>query len=184
MWNNRFGRIPPIDRCLDLRPSTQYLQWYYENGKPFLFGGRSMVVPPHTTRIGQYFLDPHHAPTPEPEPEPEPEAVPDLERRPEPELHSGTSSYHPDLGADDYFSGFSAQAFYSDFDIFSPLPHLYSTPPSSYPPPFSTPLGSSSSVAFETFSTPLHMDEENVDRRSRPQRERRAPKRYTPRTTP
>ncbi|KAK5833601.1 hypothetical protein PVK06_017452 [Gossypium arboreum] len=25
MWNNRFGRIPPMDRCLDLRPSTQYL---------------------------------------------------------------------------------------------------------------------------------------------------------------
>ncbi|XP_016752637.1 serine/threonine-protein phosphatase 7 long form homolog [Gossypium hirsutum] len=23
MWNNRFGRIPPMDRCLDLRPSTQ-----------------------------------------------------------------------------------------------------------------------------------------------------------------
>ncbi|KAK5802529.1 hypothetical protein PVK06_030130 [Gossypium arboreum] len=140
-----------------------------------------MVVPPHTTRIGQYFLDPHHAPAPEPEPEPEPEAVPDPERRPEPELHSGTSSYHPDLGADDYFPGSSAQGYYSDFDIFSPLPHLHSTPPGSYPPsystlpgpypaPFSTPPGSSSSVALETFSTPLHMDEENVDRRSRPQR--------------
>ncbi|KAK5833199.1 hypothetical protein PVK06_017014 [Gossypium arboreum] len=195
MWNNRFGRIPPMDRCLDLQPSTQYLQWYYEKGKPFLFGGRSMVVPPHTTRIGQYFLDPHHAPAPETEPEPEPEAVPDPERRPEPELHSGTSSYHPDLGADDYFPSSSAQGYYSDFDIFSPLPHLHSTPPGSYPPPystppgpypapFSTPPGSSSSVAFETFSTPLHMDEENVDRRSRPQRERRAPQRYTPRTTP
>ncbi|KAK5833602.1 hypothetical protein PVK06_017453 [Gossypium arboreum] len=57
-----------------------------------------MVVPPHTTRIGQYFLDPHHALAPEPEPEPEPEPVPDPERRPEPELHSGTSSYHPDWG--------------------------------------------------------------------------------------
>ncbi|KAK5834912.1 hypothetical protein PVK06_010592 [Gossypium arboreum] len=133
IWNNRFGRIPPMDRCLDLRPSTQYLQCS------------------------------------EPEPEPEPE------------LYSGTSSYHPDLGADDYFPGSSAQRYYSDFDIFSPLPHLHSTPPGSYPPPystppgpypgpFSTPPGSSSSVAFETFSTPLHMDEENVDRRSRPQR--------------
>ncbi|KAG8496053.1 hypothetical protein CXB51_009279 [Gossypium anomalum] len=44
--------------------------------------------------------------------------------------------------------------------------------------------GSSSSVAFESFSTPIHMDEENVDHRSRPQCERRAPRRYTPRTTP
>ncbi|KAH1033244.1 hypothetical protein J1N35_045418 [Gossypium stocksii] len=24
MWNNRFGRIPPMDRCLDLQPSPQY----------------------------------------------------------------------------------------------------------------------------------------------------------------
>ncbi|KAH1066216.1 hypothetical protein J1N35_031203 [Gossypium stocksii] len=181
MWTNRFGRIPPMDRCLDLRPSPQYLQWYYEKGKPFLF-------------------DLHHAPASEVDPEPE--------------LHSGSSSYHPDLGGNDYFPGSSAHGYYSDFDIFSPLPHQYSTPSSSYPPlysapsgsypppysapsgsylpsyssppepypspfsslldlypapfstppgpypaPFSTPPGSSSSVAFESFSTPIHMDE-------------------------
>ncbi|KAK8359760.1 hypothetical protein V6Z11_A04G118800 [Gossypium hirsutum] len=211
MWNNWFERVPQMDRGLDLQPSLQYLQWYCEIGKPFLFGGRSMVVPPHTTRIGQHLPDPNHAPEPEPQQEPEPE------------LHSGGSSYHPDLGGDDYFSGSSGHGYHSEFDIFSPLPPQYSshpgsylsqyftpfgpyplmystppepypppysTPPGPYPPPYSTPLSSSSSMAFETydfssmFHTPPHTDEENVDRRSHPQRERRAPQKYTPRTTP
>ncbi|KAK5819771.1 hypothetical protein PVK06_024794 [Gossypium arboreum] len=98
-----------------------------------------MVVPPHTTRIGQPFLDPHHAP------------------EPEPELHSGDSSYHPDLEGNDYFPGSSGHGYHSEFDIFSPLPpqyssHLgsyppqYSAPSYLYPPPYSTPL----SMAFET----------------------------------
>ncbi|KAG8486659.1 hypothetical protein CXB51_020077 [Gossypium anomalum] len=54
-------------------PSLEYIQWYSEIGKPFLFGGQSMVVPPHTTRIGQPLQDLHH--TPEPESEPEPKAM-------------------------------------------------------------------------------------------------------------
>lgn len=49
MWNNRLGRVPQMDRAFDLQPSLEYIQWYFEIGKPFLFGGRSMVVPPHTT---------------------------------------------------------------------------------------------------------------------------------------
>ncbi|KAG8475568.1 hypothetical protein CXB51_032380 [Gossypium anomalum] len=229
MWNNRFSRVSQMDRCLDLQPSPQYLQWYYEKGKPFLFGERSMVVPPHTTRIGQHLSHSHHAPEPEPESEPEPE------------LHSGNSSYHPDLGGDNYFPGSSSHGYHSEFDIFSPpsysapsgsyppqysapsssypppysapsssYPPPYSAPSSSYPPPYSAPSGSYSST-FSTppdlypppystplesylpsFSTPLNlslsiafdMDEENIDCRNRPQRERRAPQRYTPRTTP
>ncbi|XP_017613467.1 serine/threonine-protein phosphatase 7 long form homolog [Gossypium arboreum] len=159
MWNNRFSRVLQMDRCLDLQPSPQYLQWHYEKGKPFLFGGRSMVVPPHTTRIGQHLPNPHHAPALEVDPEPEPE--------PEPELHSESSSYPPSYSAPP-----------------EPYPSPFSSPPGPYPAPFSTPPGSSSSVAFESFSTPIHMDEENVDHRSHPQRERRAPRRYTPRTTP
>ncbi|KAL1148971.1 hypothetical protein V6Z11_A10G161000 [Gossypium hirsutum] len=113
-----------------------------------------MVVPPHTTRIGQPFLDSHHAP------------------EPEPELHSGDNSYHPDLGGNDYFLGSSGHGYHLEFDIFSPLPHKYSNHPGSYPPQYfalsslypppystppgpyqllySTPLGSSSSMAFET----------------------------------
>ncbi|KAK8366782.1 hypothetical protein V6Z11_A02G139900 [Gossypium hirsutum] len=207
MWNNQFGRVPQMDRGLDLQPSLQYLQLYCEIGKPFLFGGWSMVVLRYTTRIGQHLPDPHHAPKPEPEPE----------------LHSGGSSYHPDLGGDDYFSGSSGHGYHSEFDIFSPLPPQYSshpgsylsqysvpsgpyppmystppepysppysTPPDPYPPSYSTPPGSSSSIAFETydfssmFHTPPHTDEENVGRHSRPQRERRAPPKYTPKTTP
>ncbi|KAH1120507.1 hypothetical protein J1N35_003667 [Gossypium stocksii] len=134
MWTNRFGRIPSMDRCLDLRPSPQYLQWYYEKGKPFLFGGRSMIVPLHTTRIEQHLPDPHHAPAPEIDLEPEPE--------PEPKLHSRSSSYHPDLGGNDYFPDSSTHGYYSNFDIFSHLPHQYSTPSSSYPPLYSAPSGS------------------------------------------
>ncbi|KAK5836730.1 hypothetical protein PVK06_012530 [Gossypium arboreum] len=153
IWNNRFSRVPQMDRCLDLQPSPQYLQWYYEKGKPFLFGERSMVVPLHTTRIGQHPPDPHHAPAPEVDPKPE--------------LHSGSSSYPPSYSAPPEL-----------------YPSPFSSPPVPYPTPFSTPPGSSSSVAFESFSTPIHMDEENVDHHSRPQRERRAPRRYTPRTTP
>ncbi|KAG8500371.1 hypothetical protein CXB51_003659 [Gossypium anomalum] len=165
IWNNRFSRVPQMDRCLDLQPSSQYLQWYYEKGKPFLFGGRSMVVPPHTTRIGQHLPDPHHAPAPEVDPEPEPELEPEPE--PEPELHFWSSSYPPSYSAPP-----------------EPYPSPFSSPPGPYPASFSTPPGSSSSMAFESFSTPIHMDEENVDHRSRLQRERRAPRRYTPRTTP
>ncbi|KAK8339863.1 hypothetical protein V6Z11_A08G064700 [Gossypium hirsutum] len=196
MWNNRFRRVPQMDRGLDLQPSLQYLQWYF---------------PPHTTRIRQHLPDPHHAPEREPEQEPEPE------------LHSGGSSYHPDLGGNDYFLGSSGHGYHSEFDIFSPLPPQYSshpgsylsqystpsgpyppmystppkpyppsysTPPGPYPPPYSTPLGSSLSMAFETydfssmFHTPPHTDEENVDRCSHPQHERRALQKYTPRTTP
>ncbi|KAK5784860.1 hypothetical protein PVK06_039399 [Gossypium arboreum] len=153
-----------------------------------------MVVPPHTTRIGQPFSNSHHAP------------------EPELKLHSGDNSYHPDLGDDDYFPGLLGHGSHSKFDIFSPLPHQYSshlgsypsqystlsgpyllpysTPPGPYQSPYSTPPCSSSSMVFETydfssmFSTPPHTDEENVDRRNRPQRERRAPQKYTPRTTP
>ncbi|MFQ6666996.1 hypothetical protein Gotur_033164 [Gossypium turneri] len=95
MWNNRLGRVLQMDRALDLQPSLEYIQWYCEIGKPYFFGGRSMVVPLHTTRIGQPLLDPHHAPEPEPEPEPKAET----------ELHFRDSSYHPDLGGDDYFLG-------------------------------------------------------------------------------
>ncbi|KAG8478085.1 hypothetical protein CXB51_027860 [Gossypium anomalum] len=131
MWNNRLGKVPQMDHALDLQPLLEYIQWYCEIGKPFLFGGRSMVVPPHTTRIGQPFSDLHHAP--------------------KPELHSRDSSYHPDFGGDDYFPGLSGYGYHSKFDIFSPLPHQYSSHPGSYPPPYSTPPGSYP----PPYSTPL-----------------------------
>ncbi|MFQ6666997.1 hypothetical protein Gotur_033164, partial [Gossypium turneri] len=82
----------------------------------------------------QPLLDPHHAPEPEPEPEPKAET----------ELHFRDSSYHPDLGGDDYFLG--------------SYPPQYSAPSGPYPPPYSTPSSSSSSMAFETydFSSMFH----------------------------
>ncbi|KAK5795067.1 hypothetical protein PVK06_036324 [Gossypium arboreum] len=178
-----------MDRGLDLQPLLQYLQWYCEIRKPFLFGGRSMVVLLHMTRIGQHLPDPYHAPEPEPEPK----------------LHSGGHGYHSEF---DIFSPLPPQysshpgSYLSQYSTPSgqyrpmystppePYPPPYSTPPGLYPPSYSTPLGSSSSMAFETydfssmFYTPSHTDEENVDHHSRPQRERRAPQKYTPRTTP
>ncbi|KAK5846091.1 hypothetical protein PVK06_002362 [Gossypium arboreum] len=82
-----------IDECLILLQSwTLYHMpflalWYSEMGKPFLFGERLMVVLSHMTQLGQ----PSH-----------PYPLPHLLRAPEPkakpELHSGDSSYHPDLG--------------------------------------------------------------------------------------
>ncbi|KAK5802605.1 hypothetical protein PVK06_030212 [Gossypium arboreum] len=210
IWNNQLGRAPQMDCALDLQPSLQYIQWYCEIGKPFLFGGQLMVVLPHTTRIGQPLPDLHHAP--------------------EPERHSGDSSYHPDLGGDDYFQGLLGHRYHSEFDIVSPLPHqyfshpgfyppqysthfylypppystspdlyplpystpldlyppLYSIPPGPYPLLYSTPPGSSSSMAFETydfssmFRIPPHIDKENVDRCNHSQRERRAPQKICP----
>ncbi|MFQ6653802.1 hypothetical protein Gotur_025025 [Gossypium turneri] len=70
IWNNRFGRVPQMDRAPDLQPSLEYIQW-------------------------QPLRHLHHEPEPELEPEPEPEQEPE----PEPELHSRDSSYHPELGA-------------------------------------------------------------------------------------
>ncbi|KAK5842822.1 hypothetical protein PVK06_005224 [Gossypium arboreum] len=96
----------PIDGNVITGPSLEYIQWYSEIGKPFLFGERSMVVPPHMTRIGQTLPDPYHA----------------SELEAEPELHSVDSSYHPDLGGDDYCPSLSGQGYHSEFDIFIPLP--------------------------------------------------------------
>ncbi|MFQ6624370.1 hypothetical protein Gotur_004307, partial [Gossypium turneri] len=120
----------------------------------------------------QPLRDLHHAPEPEPEPEPELEPEPE----PDPEPHSRDSSYHPELGGDDNFV--------------ASYPPQYSAPSGQYLPSYSSPPGSSSSMAFQTydyssmFQTPRHTVEENVDNRNRPQRERRAPQKYTPRTTP
>ncbi|KAK5812575.1 hypothetical protein PVK06_028010 [Gossypium arboreum] len=114
-----------MDRALDLQPSLEYIQWYFEMGKSYLFGGQLMVVPSHMTQLGQ----PSH-PLLYPPPAPEPE--------PEPELHSGDSSYHLDLGGNDYFLGSSSHRYHSEFDIFSPLPLQYSTPSGQYPSQYST----------------------------------------------
>ncbi|KAG8494126.1 hypothetical protein CXB51_011830 [Gossypium anomalum] len=77
-WDEQEG---DMDRALDLQTSLEYIQWYCEIGKPFLFGGRSMVVPPHTTRVGQPFSDPHHAPEPEYCNAPLPETVAGVEQK-------------------------------------------------------------------------------------------------------
>lgn len=94
-----------MDRALDLYPLLEYIQWYSEMGKPYLFGGRLMIVSPHMTRLGQ----PSHPLT-------------YLPSTPEPKLHFGDSSYHPDMRVDDYFQGLLGYKYHLEFDIFNPLP--------------------------------------------------------------
>ncbi|KAK5811128.1 hypothetical protein PVK06_026450 [Gossypium arboreum] len=78
--------------------------------------------------------------------------VPDIEAKPEPKLelepepeqlhtHFADSSYHPKLRVNDYFPSSSGHGYHSGFDIFSPVPPQYNTPPGLYPPHYSTPLG-------------------------------------------
>ncbi|KAG8497279.1 hypothetical protein CXB51_008532 [Gossypium anomalum] len=126
--------------------------------------------------------------------------------------HSVDTSYHPDLPDNDYFPGSSGGGYHYRFDIFmlyppqhstspGPYPPHYSTTPGPYPLQYSTPIGlhpsqhgtppsSSSSMPFEPYDfssmyrTPSPATEQDVGRRNHPQRERRPPQKYTPRTTP
>ncbi|KAK5836787.1 hypothetical protein PVK06_012588 [Gossypium arboreum] len=91
----------------------------------------SIVVPSHMHWIGAY--------------EPELKLEAELEPEPEPKwshIHSENSSYHPKLRVNDYFPGSSGLRYNSSFDIFSPVPSQYNTPPDLYPLYYSTPLGS------------------------------------------
>ncbi|KAK5833175.1 hypothetical protein PVK06_016989 [Gossypium arboreum] len=79
--------------------------------------------------------------------------APDIKAEPEPELepeqsytHSDDSSYHPELRANDYFSGSSGYGYHSEFDIFNPVPLQYNTPFGLYPPYYSTLPGLYSSL--------------------------------------
>ncbi|KAH1075576.1 hypothetical protein J1N35_027904 [Gossypium stocksii] len=126
--------------------------------------------------------------------------------------HSADTSYHPDLAGNDYLRGSSGGRYHYGFDLFGsyllqhntspgpypphysttpgPYPLQYSTPTPMYRPQHGTPPGSSSSVPFEShdffsmYQTPSPATEEDVGRRNHPQRERRPPQKYTPRTTP
>ncbi|MFQ6659509.1 hypothetical protein Gotur_028384, partial [Gossypium turneri] len=105
--------------------------------------------------------------------------VPDIEAELGPKLershtHSADSSYHLELQVNDYFPGLSGHGYHSGFDIFSPVPPQYNTPP-----------GSSSSMAFGVydfsfmFRTPPPTTKEDVDHRDHPQHERQ-PRRNIP----
>ncbi|KAG8493446.1 hypothetical protein CXB51_010787 [Gossypium anomalum] len=143
VWESRMARRPQMDMSSDLRPSLEYIQWYFSMGKPYLLGGQSTIVPPHVQRSGAY----------ESVADIEPDPQPDAEHDPEPEPE-------------------------------------YSTPTGLYPPQHGTPPGSSSSMPFEPYDfssmyqAPSPTTEEDVGRRDHPQRERRPPQKYTPRTTP
>ncbi|MFQ6655264.1 hypothetical protein Gotur_025904 [Gossypium turneri] len=50
--NDRFRRRPQMVMATDSQPSLEYMQWYYRCGKPYLFKGQSIVIPPHMQRYG------------------------------------------------------------------------------------------------------------------------------------
>ncbi|KAG8498242.1 hypothetical protein CXB51_007042 [Gossypium anomalum] len=137
----------------------------------------------------------------------EPDPQPNAEHDPEPELevhleaesershsHSTDTSYHPDLAGNEYFPGSSSHSHSADTSYHPDLAgndyFLYSTPTGLYPSQHGTPPGSSSSMPFEPYDfssmyqTPLPATEEDVGQCNHPQRERRPPQKYTPRTTP
>ncbi|KAH1074440.1 hypothetical protein J1N35_026768 [Gossypium stocksii] len=116
VWESRMARRPQMDMCSELRPSVQYMQWYYTMGKPYLLGGQSTIIPPHVQRSGVYepVVDIEPDPQPDAEHDPEPDAEHDPEPEPEaqPEAESERShsqstdtSYHPDLAGSDYILG-------------------------------------------------------------------------------
>ncbi|KAG8481626.1 hypothetical protein CXB51_026473 [Gossypium anomalum] len=156
-------------------------------------------------------IEPDLQPDAEHDPEPEPEVQPEAESE-RSHSHSTDNSYHPDFAGNDNFSGSSGGRYHYRFDMFGsytpqhntslgpypphystapgPYPLQYSTPTGLYPPQHGTPPGSSSSIPFEPYDfssmyqTPSPATEEDVGRRDHPQRERRPPQKYTPRTTP
>ncbi|KAG8489463.1 hypothetical protein CXB51_017444 [Gossypium anomalum] len=186
MWNNRLGRVPQIDRALDLQPSLEYIQWYCEIGKPFLFGGRSMSRSQsrnYTLEIvliiqiwGAMTISRAHQAT---------NIIQSL---------ISSAHYHistPVIPARIHLSTLLLSArIHSHTPLLPARIHRHT--------PFllarinrHTPLLPAQVHRWRLrhdfspmFRTPPHTDEENVDRRNHPQRERRAPQKYTPRTTP
>ncbi|KAG8478332.1 hypothetical protein CXB51_028051 [Gossypium anomalum] len=156
-------------------------------------------------------IEPDPQPDLEPEREVEPKAQFQAESE-QSHSHSADTSYHPDFPDKDYFPGSSGGGCHYRFDNFGsspsqhstslslyppqyntslgPYPPQYSTPPRMHPLQHGTPPGSSSSMPFDPYDfssmyqTPSPATEEDVGRRDHPQRERRPPNRYTPRTTP
>ncbi|KAG8491684.1 hypothetical protein CXB51_014940 [Gossypium anomalum] len=140
-------------------------------------------------------IEPDLQSDPEPDPKGEPEAQPEAESE-QSHSHSADSSYYPNLSGNDYFSGSSGGRYHYGFDIFGSHPPQHNTSPGPYPPHYSTTLARihcstplllgciHRSIALLPAQAPSPATEEDVGRRNHPQRERRPPQKYTPKTTP
>ncbi|KAG8493698.1 hypothetical protein CXB51_011665 [Gossypium anomalum] len=178
VWDNRMGRRPRMDMSSDLQPSPEYMQWYFSMGKPYLLGALS-------TRPTAY------EPVVDIEPDPQPDLEPEREVEPEaqPEGVDTITGLIP-LGRIHRSTALLCLYLPQYSTILGPYPPQYSTPPGKYQLQHGTPPGLSSSMPFEPYDfssmyqTPSLTTEEDVGRRNHPQRERRPPNRYTPRTTP
>ncbi|KAK5820081.1 hypothetical protein PVK06_025126 [Gossypium arboreum] len=176
VWDNRMGRRLRMDMSSDLQPSSEYMQWYFSMGMPYLLSAQSTVVPPHVQRPGAYVPVADIEPDPQPDLEPEREMEPEAQSEAESERlhsHSADTSYHPDLMGNDYFTGSLEGRYHYEFDIFGSYlsqhstslglyPPQYSTTPCPYPQQYFTPPGlyslqhgippcSSSSMPFEPY---------------------------------
>ncbi|KAG8492323.1 hypothetical protein CXB51_009798 [Gossypium anomalum] len=53
LWNTRYDRRPEMHSCMfDFSPSTEYMQWYMNRWRVYLYGGQLMIVPGHGYRRG------------------------------------------------------------------------------------------------------------------------------------
>ncbi|KAK5770865.1 hypothetical protein PVK06_047022 [Gossypium arboreum] len=160
VWESRMARKPQIDMSSDLRPSLEYIQWYFSMGKPYLLGGQSTIIPPHVQRSGAYEpvadIEPDPQPDTKHDPEPESEVQPEAEskrshsRSTDTSYHSDLASnnyflgsslhshsadtyYNLDLAGNDYFPGSSRGGYHYGFDMFGSYPPQHSTSPDPYP---------------------------------------------------
>ncbi|KAL1106875.1 hypothetical protein V6Z11_D03G003700 [Gossypium hirsutum] len=168
----------------DLQPSREYTEWYHSRGKPYLLGPQSTIVPSYAQQVRGSEADSTMDPNPTafcPAEQAEPE-----QSEPNKESHG----YHPDLLGGEHYPSYAEGEYAFDFELFSsPRPQYGMPGPSdTYPPHYGTHDGSRSSAVNKgqdipsIFSTPPPADDEDVGRH--PGRQRRPPRRYTPRTTP
>ncbi|PPD99081.1 hypothetical protein GOBAR_DD03889 [Gossypium barbadense] len=168
----------------NLQPSRQYTEWYHSRGKPYLLRAQSTIIPPYVQQVGG--SEAHGSMDPDPTTFYPPQQAEPGQSESTEESHG----YHPDLLGGEYYPSYAEGEYVYDFELFGSPRSQYGMPGPSdtYPPHYGTHDSSSSSAANERkdipsmFSTPPPTDDENVGRR--PDRERRPPRRYTPRTTP
>ncbi|PPR89104.1 hypothetical protein GOBAR_AA31585 [Gossypium barbadense] len=155
LWNTQYNRRLEMHSCMfNFSPSTEYMQWYMNRWRVYLYGGQLMIVPGHSYRRGNQptveVEDQHMA-----EPDSENQVLNTSEQWVDtfcdksqrssyyPDI-GGSSSYHPETGgSSSYHSDMGGSSSYhsdiggsSPFDLEQPPTsvdmfgnNMYSTPP-------------------------------------------------------
>ncbi|PPS09233.1 hypothetical protein GOBAR_AA11424 [Gossypium barbadense] len=155
LWNTWYDRRPEMHSCMfDFSPSTEYMQWYMNRWRVYLYGGQLMIVPGHGYRRGNQptveVEDQHMV-----EPDSEDQVLNTSEQWVDTfcdesqsssynldiggssSYHSdmgGSSSYHPDIGG---LSPFDLEQPPTSVDMFGN--NMYSTPPQATIDPVANP---------------------------------------------